>query len=202
MRYEVTYQRLLGLACVIGPLLNLTASVLYTAGNLALEAVVGLYAMTLFIPAYQGVALLIGRRLPAFGIVVAILGFLNTVGVAAYAARAFGYMLVQAGLLQTQAAVFDLPVHMPVFMAYGLLGLLSPLLPIVSAVGLMRSQTLAAGPALALAAGGVVFFLAQAADVAYNLTYPLYSALLTVGLMAAGMRLLRRDSSDGARATV
>lgn len=201
MRYEVTYPRLLGLACVLSPLLNLTASVLYTVGNLALEAVVGLYAMTLFVPAYQGVALLIGRRLPAFGIVVAILGFLHAVGVAAYAARGFGYVLVQAGLLQTQSAMFDLPGQAPVLMLYFVLGLLGPLLPMVSAVGLLRSHALAAGPALALAAGGVVFFLAQAADVAYNFTYPLYSVLLTVGLMTAGLRLLRRDSGDGVRVT-
>jgi hypothetical protein len=202
MRYEVTYLRLLGLACVIGPLLNLAASILHAAGDLALEAVVGLYAMTLFVPAYQGVALLIGRRLPAFGIVVAILGFLHAVGVAAYAARAFGYVLVQAGLLQTQSEMFDLPSQAPALMLYFALGLLGPLLPMVSAVGLLRSNSLATGPALALAAGGVVFFLAQAADVAYNFTYPLYSVLLTVGLMAAGIRLLRRETSDGARATV
>jgi hypothetical protein len=204
MTYATIMRRLLGLACLLAPLLQLGSALLYLAGNLAWEAVVGMYAWTFSIMMYQGVALVIGQRKPVYGAVVAIIGFLNAAGVAAYAARMAGVMMVELGLFENQAQIWDLPSVVPAFMAYGLLGLLAALTPTISAIGLLRARAIPVWAAGALIACTVFFLLAQVGEVAYTITYPLYGLLMLIGFAPVGMQLLRGEAVEvsmaGARA--
>jgi hypothetical protein len=193
MTYEAILRRLLGLACLLAPTLQVLSALLYLAGSLAWEAVVGMYAWTLAVAMYQGVALVIGQRKPVYGAVVAIIGFLNAAGVAAYAARMAGVMMVELRLFENQAQIWDLPSVVPAFMAYGLLGLLAALSPAISAVGLLRARAIPLWAAGALIACSVFFLLAQVGEVAYTITYPLYGLLMLVGFAPVGLALLRGE---------
>jgi hypothetical protein len=193
MTYEVIVRRLLGLACLLGPALQLVSALLYLSGNLAWEAVAGMYAWTLSVMMYQGVALKIGQRKPVYGAVVAVIGFLNAVGVAAYAARMAGVMMVELGLFANQGQIWDLPSVVPAFLAYGLLGLLGALTPAICAVGLLQARAIPAWAAGALIVSTVSFLLAQAGEVAYSVTYPLYGLLMLVGFAPVGLALLRGE---------
>jgi hypothetical protein len=193
MTYATMMQRLLGLACLVAPALQIGSALLYLAGNLAWEAVVGMYAWTLSIVMYQGVALVIGERKPIYGVVVAVLGFLNAAGVAAYAARMAGLMMVELGLFESQAQIWELPSVVPAFMAFGLLGLLAALTPAISAIGLLQARAIPIWAAGALIACTVFFLLAQVGEVAYNVTYPLYGLLMLIGFAPVGGQLLRGE---------
>jgi hypothetical protein len=193
MTYATIMRRLLGMACLVAPVLQIGSALLYLAGNLAWEAVVGMYAWTLSIMMYQGVALVIGQRKPVYGAVVAVIGFLNTIGVAAYAARMAGLMMVELGLFATQGQIWDLPSVVPAFLAFGLLGLLSALTPTISAIGLMQARAIPIWATGALIACTVFFLLAQVGEVAYTVTYPLYGLLMLIGFAPVGMQLLRGE---------
>lgn len=190
MTYEAHFRRLLGLACLLAPALQLVSALLYLAGSLDWEAVVGMYAWTLSVAMYLGVALTIGQRKPVYGAVVAIIGFLNAVGVAAYTTRMAGVMMVELGLFENQGQIWDLPSVVPAFLAYGLLGLLGALTPAICAVGLWQARAIPIWMAAALVVSSVSFVLAQAGEVAYNITYPLYGLLMLVGFAPVGLRLL------------
>jgi hypothetical protein len=202
MTYATIMRRLFGLACLVAPALQVLSALLYLAGNLAWEAVVGMYAWTLTIMLYQGVALVIGQRKPVYGAVVAIIGFLNAVGVAAYAARIAGVMMTELGLFERQAQIWDLPEVVPAFLAFGLLGLLGALTPTICAIGLLRARAITLWAAGALIACTVFFLLAQAAEVAYTVTYPLYGLLMLVGFAPVGMQLLRGEAVEVSMAGV
>ena len=112
-------------------------------------------------------------------------------GISAYQTRAVGQMLVIDGTFERQEQVWDLISLMPVGAAYMVLGLLGPILPIVSAVGLMRTGVVPLWSAAALAVAGVVFFLAQVLNLAYSVTYPLYALLFVAGFVPVGLHLMR-----------
>lgn len=190
MTYEAHFRRLLGLACLLAPALQLVSALLYLAGSLDWEAVAGMYAWTLSVAMYQGVALMIGQRKPVYGAVVAIIGFLNAVGVAAYAARMAGVMMVEIGLFESQGQIWDLPSVVPAFLAYGLLGLFGALTPAICAVGLWQARAIPVWLAGVLIVCTISFLLAQVGDVAYNITYPLYGLLMLVGFAPVGLGLL------------
>lgn len=196
MTYEAHFRRLLGLACLLAPALQLASALLYLAGSLDWEAVAGMYAWTLSVAMYQGVALTIGQRKPVYGAVVAIIGFLNAVGVAAYAARMAGVMMVEIGLFESQGQIWDLPSVVPAFLAYGLLGLLGALTPAICAVGLWQARAIPIWMAAALMVSSVSFLLAQVGEVAYNITYPLYGLLMLVGFAPVGLGLLNGASAE------
>jgi hypothetical protein len=198
MSYASIMQRLLGVACLLGPALYLLAALAYTTGNLALEAMLGMYAWTIFIALYQGVGQVIGRRLPVYGAVVAGLGFFMTAGVVAYAMRMTGHALTINGAFVDQDQAFDLVQSVPAFVAFGILGLLGPVLPIVSAMGLLRARAVPVWAAAALVAGGIAFFAAQVLTLAYSITYPLYVLLLLTGFAPVAMRLLRSEAAPAA----
>jgi hypothetical protein len=193
MSYERIVRKLLGLACLLAPMLQVISALLYLAGSLAGEAVVGMYAWTLSVAMYQGVALTIGRSRPAYGAAVAVIGFLNAAGVAAYAMRIAGLMMVELGLFERQEQIWDLPSVVPAFLAYGLLGLLGALTPAICAVGLLLARTVPAWSAGALIISTVSFLLAQVGEVAYSVTYPLYGLLMLVGFVPVGLALLRGE---------
>jgi hypothetical protein len=193
MSYEMIFRRLLGLACLVAPVLQVLSALLYLAGNLAWEAVVGMYAWTFSIAMYQGVALTIGRSKPIYGAVVAVIGLLNAVGVAAYAMRMAGLMMVELGLFESQGQIFDLPSVVPAFLAFGLLGLFGALTPAICAVGLLQARAIPAWAAGALIVSTVSFLLAQVGEVAYSVTYPLYGLLMLVGFAPVGLALLRGE---------
>jgi hypothetical protein len=193
MTYEAILRRLLGLACLLAPTLQVLSALLYLAGSLAWEAVVGMYAWTLAVAMYQGVALTIGQRKPVYGAAVAVIGFLNAVGVGAYTARIAGLMMVELGLFESQGQIFDLPSVVPAFMAYGLLGLLGALTPAICAVGLLQARAIPLWAAGALMVSTVSFLLAQVGEVAYSVTYPLYGLLMLIGFAPVGLALLRGE---------
>lgn len=193
MTYETIVRRLLGLACLLAPALQVLSALLYLAGSLAWEAVVGMYAWTLSVAMYQGVALTIGRSKPVYGAAVAVIGFLNAVGVAAYMDRITGLMMVELGLFERQEQIFDLPNVVPAFLAFGLLGLLGALTPAICAVGLLQARAIPLWAAGALILSTVSFLLAQVGEVAYSVTYPLYGLLMLVGFAPVGLALLRGE---------
>ncbi|WP_129677531.1 hypothetical protein [Candidatus Chloroploca sp. Khr17] len=193
MTYETIMRRLLGLACLLAPALQVLSALLYLAGNLAWEAVVGMYAWTFTVAMYQGVAMTIGRSKPVYGAVVAVIGFLNAVGVAAYTMRMAGLMMVELGLFESQAQIFAAPSVVPAFNAYGLLGLFGALTPAICAVGLLQARAIPAWAAGALIVSTVSFLLAQVREVAYSVTYPLYGLLMLAGFAPVGLALLRGE---------
>lgn len=193
MSYEAIVRRLLGLACLLAPALQVVSALLYLAGSLAWEAVVGMYAWTLAVAMYQGVALTIGRSKPVYGAAVAVIGFLNAAGVAAYTLRIAGLMMVELGLFERQGQIWDLPSAVPAFLAFGLLGLLGALTPAICAVGLLQARAIPAWAAGALIVSTVSFLLAQVGEVAYGVTYPLYGLLMLVGFAPVGLALLRGE---------
>jgi hypothetical protein len=142
---------------------------------------------------YQGVALVIGQRKPIYGAVIAVFGFLNAVGVAAYTTRIAGVMMVELGLFENQAQIWELPSVVPAFLAFGLLGLLGALTPAISAIGLLQARAIPIWAAGTLIACTVCFLLAQVGEVAYNVTYPLYGLLMLIGLAPVGLQLLRSE---------
>lgn len=200
MKYDRILNRLVAIACFAGPVLYLVAVATYLIGQPALEAVIGMFALTLFLPVHQAVAMLVGRRFPIFGVVIAVLGLFQAVGVLAYGARAFGQMLVVDGVLARSEEIFDLIDNVPAAYSYMGLALLTPVLIVLSAVGLWRTAAVPVWAALALFVGGVVFFLAQALSIAYDVTYPLYVALLLIGYVPVGVTLLRGKAAAGSEA--
>lgn len=191
MTYEAHFRRLLGLACLLAPALQLVSALLHLAGSLDWEAVSGMYAWTLSVAMYQGVALTIGQRKPVYGAAVSIIGFLNAVGVAAYAFRMAGVMMVALGLFESQGQIWELPSVVPAFLTYGLLGLLGALTPTICAIGLLQARIIPIWTAGMLMVCSVFFLLAQVGEVAYNVTYPLYALLMLVGFVPVGLHLLR-----------
>lgn len=200
--YNVYKQRATGLAFILAPLLMFGAAMGATfqiginpgGSESQMDALLLGYAVILFVPVYFGLAGMLGKRFPLLALFCAVIGIVGILGgVGAVYMRFFEWILLDNGATLS-GSIWD--VTFPSTMIPMLFGaLLFPLTPIILGVGLLRSDDVSIISAISLIAGGIFFFLGQAAGIASEVTYPLAGISWLVALAPLGLQMLQQPRS-------
>ncbi|MCA9874652.1 MAG: hypothetical protein KC441_13375 [Anaerolineales bacterium] len=198
-RYQNLYQKFLGIAFIVGPLLFVLAALVFTLitmqlgfeleaqEQLYIEGIIMSYAVILFIPIYLELARLLGQRYPRYGLICAVLGLFGmATAVLAATARIWQLTFLRAGVNES---VWDLIETTPEMMPIALLAPFGPLTTLLLGIGLLRVPTFPRWSALLLIVGGISFVLAQAAGIAIAFFYPLATIAWFVALAPLGWRI-------------
>ena len=206
-RYQNLYQKFLGIAFIVGPLIFLLAALefvritaqlgfeLAAQEQLYREGILMSYAVILFIPIYLELARLLGQDFPRYAIVCAVLGLFGmAVAIVAATARIWQLTFINAGVNES---VWDLLAGTPQIMAVALLGPLGPLTSLLLGICLLRVPTFSRWQAALLIVAGIAFVMAQAGGVAINFLYPLATVAWFVALTPMGWRILMGKTVEG-----
>lgn len=201
-RYDFWLGRLTGLAFLLGPLLFLAgAAVRQLALGIneggeesAVEGVLMAYAVLCFIPIYLVLARWLGEKYPNLGIVCTVTGLFGAMGgFNAAATRIWeGILLDNGGALNPdiwEAAV------VPEFMPVAIGGLFFPLTSILLGFGFLRGNKVSPLTAGMLILAGIAFLVAQAAEIALEITYPLAGLFWLIALTPLGIQFLQTKKS-------
>jgi hypothetical protein len=197
-QYEKWLTRVTGFAFVLGPLLFIVASVVWLleigvheqGEESATEGIIMAYAIICFVPIFLALSNIVGPHAPRLAIFCAVGGTVSVMaGVTAGLARVFeGVILEQGGTLDEDIWAI---VSGPELVWISILGLVFPLVVILLGIGLWRSGEVPKLSAGLFAAGGVLFFLAQAGEVAMEVTYPLMGICWLVALAPLGWQRMQ-----------
>lgn len=201
-KYQQLVQKLLGVACILAPLLLVigAATFLLDIGVSSygvaswVEGIFMAFAFLLFVPVYLGLARLLGERAPRFGLICTIL----CVGI--------GFGVIPAGHRITQAALDNAGHDIPIFtlfhqgsipiILYMFFGMLTSNL---LGIGFLRYGGVAKWSAILLILAPIVFVLGQGGDETINAwqvygMYPLATVIWFAALAPIGWQLLNSQT--------
>lgn len=199
-RYQDLYQKFLGMAFIVAPLLLFLGAVTFLLGVGLTSYGVGSWvegalmacAFLIFVPVYLSLSRMLGERAPSLGIVCAIIGLGIGFGILPATAR-----ITQAAL---DAGGFDVPVFslqhggsLPILIWFGLAMLV---VPILLGIGFLRFGGIPRWTAVLLICAPILLMIGQNGDetIAWwqvNVLYPLATVFWFLALAPIGLRLLR-----------
>lgn len=203
-RYQQLEQKLLGLACILAPLLLVIGAATFlldigvTSYRVAswVEGIFIAFAFLLFVPVYLGLARLLGESAPRFGLLCATL----CVGI--------GFGIIPAGHRITQAALDEAGHAIPIFtlshqgsipiILYMFFGMLTSIL---LGTGFLRYGGVARWSAILLILAPIVFVLGQGGDesiatLQVKVIYPLSTVIWFAALAPIGWQLLNYSTTQ------
>jgi hypothetical protein len=144
-KYQELYQRFLGAAFIVGPLLWLIGSLFMPLGNLGIGGMIAPFGVALLIPVFMELGRWIGQEQPRYGFVCTVLALLTTAGnTAAMFAWATGEALTN-DLALTSDEIWLYSSNDPYIFPFSLMAVLFPIMTILIALGLLR---VASGPGM------------------------------------------------------
>ncbi len=78
--YQQQWQKFLGFAFIVGPILYFIGTLFMPLGNLGIGGMIAPYGVTLLIPVFMEMGRWIGQAQPRFGFVCTVLALLTTAG--------------------------------------------------------------------------------------------------------------------------
>lgn len=194
-----------GVAFILGPLLMMASALALLAGigvnpppfdwSSNIEAAIGIYGIILFIPIMLELSRLLGQKSPGFGLITTVTGLFGAAcGAAAMSFRVAIHEIVVAGaspeLLEAMAGTVTWQ-----GLAVGLICMLMPITAILLGIGLLSSDSIEGWQAVLLIVGGVVFMVAQVAEIAVPVTNLIAHITWAAALVPLGLQYL--GSADG-----
>jgi hypothetical protein len=187
-------------AFILGPLLMTASALVLLAGvgvnpppfdwSSHIEAVIGIYGIILFIPVYLELARLLGQKSPGFGLVTTVTGLFGAAcGAAPMAFRIVIHDVVVAGASPELLAAMAGTETWQSLAAF-IICILFPITSILLGIGLLRSESVAGWQSVLLIVAGVVFLIAQAAEIAVPVTNLIAHVTWLAALVPLGLRYL------------
>lgn len=138
--YHDHYQKFLGFAFIMGPLLWFVGSLFMPLGNLGVGGMIAPFGVALLIPVFMELGRWIGQEQPRFGFVCAVLALLTTAG---NTAAMFGWATGEAltndlGLTSDETWLYSS--NDPYIFPFGLMAALFPIMTLLIAIGLWRNR--------------------------------------------------------------
>jgi hypothetical protein len=201
-RFDHMQHKLLGIAFIVGPLLLVTAAVVYRLGiglsasgvSSWVEGVLMTLAMLIFVPLYLHLARRMGERAPVLGLITSITGLGIGLGIVPAS-----HCIMQAGLDQAgvDVGVFSLqsPGQMVLVIWMGL-GLLTT---IILGIGFLVKGRLPRWNAVLLILAPILFVMGQGGDESIaawqvNIVYPLAALTFLAAFAPIGWRMLNQPT--------
>lgn len=197
--YEQLVQKLLGIACILAPLLLGIGAAAFLLGigvtsyGVAswVEGIFMAFAFLLFVPVYLGLARLLGERAPRFGLLCTILCVGIGIGVVPAGDRITQAALDEAGHGIAVFSIFHVGV-IPIVL-YMFFGMLTSIL---LGIGFLRYGGVAKWSAILLILAPIVFVLGQGDDetiAAWQIygMYPLATVIWFAALAPIGWQFLK-----------
>ena len=195
------FQKLLGLAFILGPLLTLTAAFIWLAGigvnpgimqwGSSIEGLIGYFGFILLVPVFLALAYYLADYMPRFAAfisIIALIGFAGG-GVMNMALRVTIYEFVNAGA--TEAILEQIVKNWEAGNSRGLLlimtGPLGPISSILLGIGFLSKKIIPI-PALFLLIAGLSFMAGQLLQISPSITYPFATACWAIALIPLGIK--------------
>lgn len=199
--YDRYKQRITGLAFILAPLLMIGAAIgvvleigINEGGNESqMDALLVGYSIIFFIPVFLTLADILGKQAPKLALFCAITGILGVAGgLGAAFTRFFEAIILESGGT-IEETVFD--IEFPAAMMPLAIGaLFFPITLIILGFALLRSDGVSTLSAGFLIIGGVLFIMAQAAEIALEVTYPLAGVAWLIALAPIGWQYLSQPT--------
>lgn len=202
--YQQLEQKLLGVACILAPLLLVIGAATFLLGigvtpygvSSWVEGIFLAFGFLLFVPVYLGLARLLGERAPRFGLICTILCVGIGFGVIPASDRITQAALDEAGHDIAVFSIFHVGV-IPIVL-YMFFGMLTSIL---LGIGFLRYGGVAKWSAILLILAPIVFVLGQGDDESIaawqvKVMYPLATVIWFAALAPIGWRLLN-NQTDG-----
>jgi hypothetical protein len=138
--YQDRWQKFLGFAFIVGPLLWFAGSLFMPLGNLGIGGMIAPFGVALLIPVFMELGRWIGQAQPRYGIVCTVLALLTTAG---NTAAMFGWATGEAltnDLGLTSDQTWQYSSNDPYIFPFGLMATLFPIMSLLVAVGLWRNR--------------------------------------------------------------
>lgn len=194
--YQQQWQKFLGFAFIVGPILYFIGSLFMPLGNLGIGGMIAPYGVALLIPVFMEMGRWIGQAQPRYGFICTVLALLTTAGnTAAMFAWATGEALTN-DLALTSEEVWQFSSNDPYIFAFSMMAVLFPLMTIFMAAGLWRNHI---GPrwipALFVIAA-ISFFVFVVGGFMEETMYPVPVFIWLVALVPLGWRILTEGVAD------
>ena len=188
--YQERWQKFLGFAFIVGPLLYLIGSLFMPLGNLGIGGMIAPFGVALLIPVFMEMGRWIGQAQPRFGFVCTVLALLTTAGnTAAMFAWATGEALTN-DLALTSDEVWLYSSNDPYIFAFSLMAVLFPIMTILMAVGLWRNGIGPRWIPALFVLGGIGFLVFVVGGYMEQTMFPVPVFIWLVALAPMGWRIL------------
>lgn len=200
---QTIFQKLLGMAFIFGPLLTLTAAIIWLSGigvnpgimawGSYIEGIIGYFGFILLVPVFLSLAYYLADYMPRFAAFIAILALIGFAGggVMNMALRVIVHEFVNAGATEAmfEQIVKNWEEGNSIGMILILTGPLGPLSSVLLGIGFLIKKVIRI-PALLLLVAGLLFMSGQLLQLSPSITYPLATALWAIALIPLGIKLI------------
>lgn len=188
--YRNLYQKFLGFAFIVGPLLYFIGSLFMPLGNLGIGGMIAPYGVALLIPVFMEMGRWIGQVQPQYGFVCTILALLTTAGnTAAMFAWATGEALTN-DLALTSEEVWLYSSNDPYIFAFFMMAVLFPIMMILMAIGLWRNRLVSRWIPALFVVGSISFLIFVVGGYMEETMFPVPVLIYFVALAPIGWRIL------------
>lgn len=194
--YQSQFQKFLGFASLVGPLLWLLGSLFMPLGNLGIGGMIAPFGVALLIPVFMDLGRRIGQAQPRYGFILTVLALLST---AASTAAMFGWATGEAltnDLGLTTDETWQYSSNDPYIYPFGLMTALFPFMTFFVAVGLWRNRLAPRWIPALLTLASISFLVFVVGGYMEETMFPLPVLLYLTALAPLGWRSLTEDGTD------
>jgi hypothetical protein len=183
------YQKFLGLAFIVGPLLWFIGSLFMPLGNLGIGGMIAPFGVALLIPVFMELGRWIGQAQPRYGFACIVLALLTTAG---STAAMFGWASGEAltndlGLTPDETWLYSS--NDPYIFPFGMMAALFPIMTLVITIGLQRNRLVSRWTSALFLVASISFLIFVVGGYMEETLFPVPVFIFFVALAPLGWRI-------------
>jgi hypothetical protein len=194
--YQNLYQKFLGFAFIVGPLLYFIGTLFMPLGNLGIGGMIAPFGVALLIPVFMEMGCWIGQVQPRYGFACTVLALLTTAG---NTAATFAWAISEAltnDLALTSDETWLYSSNDPYIFPFFLLAVLFPIMTLLIAIGLWRNRLTSRWIPGLFVVASISFLVFVVAGYMEETMFPVPVFIWLVALAPMGWRILTGRMDD------